>query len=239
MQQRYLRRLTPAKPACRISRATRLRLTRIPKSARSRTGRRRAICSGLQAFAHRLSFRGPCRRPLWVAMLTRLIAPSQLDCREQFRCGNGQYSGSNSGEAMRNGAAISMRAGDFDGWHFQCRHFKTTVLYRICGQPAGPSWVCASARPRRSMRSCSMIPSRACRSWLPLRRRMQQRYYGEDVEFNQRRGPSNMSLAAILARQHRRRADRAKRWRCADRAARNEQQRAVFGRGAGVPCRRW
>ena len=33
----------------------------VASSAKS-TGRRRAICSGLQAFAHRRSFRGPCRR---------------------------------------------------------------------------------------------------------------------------------------------------------------------------------
>jgi hypothetical protein len=34
-------------------------------------------------------------------MLTRLIAHSRHKRREQFRCGNGQYSGSNSDEAMR------------------------------------------------------------------------------------------------------------------------------------------
>ena len=35
---------------------------RMVASSGKSTGRRRAICSGLQAFAHRRSFRGPCRR---------------------------------------------------------------------------------------------------------------------------------------------------------------------------------
>jgi hypothetical protein len=34
-------------------------------------------------------------------MLTRLIARSRQKRQEQFRCGNGQYSGSNSDEAIR------------------------------------------------------------------------------------------------------------------------------------------
>src|SRR3984957_6908511 len=37
-------------------------LMRMVASSAKSTGRRRALCSGLQAFAHRRSFRGPCRR---------------------------------------------------------------------------------------------------------------------------------------------------------------------------------
>src|SRR5205085_10611461 len=38
-------------------------LMRIVLSSGKSIGKRRAICSGLQALAHRRSLRGPCRRP--------------------------------------------------------------------------------------------------------------------------------------------------------------------------------
>ena len=40
-------------------------LMRIVLSSGKSIGKRRAICSGLQALAHRRSFRGPCRRPVY------------------------------------------------------------------------------------------------------------------------------------------------------------------------------
>lgn len=38
-------------------------LMRVVMSSGKSIGKRRAICSGLQALAHRRFFRGPCRRP--------------------------------------------------------------------------------------------------------------------------------------------------------------------------------
>src|SRR3954470_19291904 len=48
---------------------------RMVSSSGKSTGKRRAICSGLQAFAHRRSCRGPCRRPFQATVGPGTAAP--------------------------------------------------------------------------------------------------------------------------------------------------------------------
>src|SRR6266436_5171967 len=66
-------------------------LIRIDSSSGKSRGRRRAICSGLHARAHRRGCRGPCRRPFHVttglgprAPLGAMIAPANRSCT--YRC---------------------------------------------------------------------------------------------------------------------------------------------------------
>src|SRR3954453_1124693 len=48
---------------------------RMVSSSGKSTGKRRAICSGLQTFAHRRSCRGPCRRPFQASVRPGTAAP--------------------------------------------------------------------------------------------------------------------------------------------------------------------
>src|SRR5216683_2761336 len=66
-------------------------LMRMESSSGKSRGRRRAICSGLHARAHRRGCRGPCRRPFHVttglgprAPLGAMIAPANRSCT--YRC---------------------------------------------------------------------------------------------------------------------------------------------------------